>query len=124
MFELNLYYSPEKSGLRPIGQLNDPDADYSFDMLVVWQHEDGRVLYGSDSGCSCPSPFEDQTVDDLTEVTRSSWGAFQQSVDLHCYTDTRHKINWDDNSTKPDRLAGDKTQLLAKVSAILQETGR
>ena len=25
----------------------------------AWRGKDGRVFYGQDSGCSCPSPFED-----------------------------------------------------------------
>jgi hypothetical protein len=42
---------------------------------VVWKRlSDGQLLYGTDSGCSCPSPFEGQGVDDLAEF---SWTAIE-----------------------------------------------
>ena len=57
---MNVYDEPEKYGLRRVLELNDPDASYSFDMFVIWLREsDGQLFYGIDSGCSCPSPFED-----------------------------------------------------------------
>lgn len=46
----------------------DPNADYSFDILCFWATEDGRVFTASDSGCSCPSPFEDYTGATLDEI--------------------------------------------------------
>ncbi|SRR6266498_856505 len=66
----DLYSQPEAFGLRVIGELNDPEACYSFRDLVVWQHEEtGMIYYATDSGCSCPSPFEDFTsLDKATEV--------------------------------------------------------
>lgn len=67
----NPYYSPEASGLRTIGQVDWSDGDYQFAYTVVWQRiADGVFLYGEDSGCSCPSPFENLTdVSELTEAT-------------------------------------------------------
>lgn len=65
----DVYYQPEAFGLTPLGQLDDPDADWSFDIFSVWKHESGKIYYGEDAGCSCPSPFEDATsLDHLTEV--------------------------------------------------------
>lgn len=66
--EGNPYYSPEKFGLEIIGEINDPDASYSFDMVVFWRK--GRQVYAAaDSGCSCPSPFEEvKGIDDLTRI--------------------------------------------------------
>lgn len=81
----NLYSSPEKSGLRIFAELDDPNACYSFDTFVVWERlEDGALLYATDSGCSCPSPFEYVTsIEGLTEVDDSteSWQAFVQALD-------------------------------------------
>lgn len=55
--EHNVYYNPEKFGLTPVTGI-DLDGGWGFDMFEVWT--DGRKLYwGSDSGCSCPIPFED-----------------------------------------------------------------
>lgn len=69
-YETNPYYSPEATGLAIVGDL-DTGGGYEFDMLVVWQRiEDGALFWGTDSGCSCPSPFEDvDSVDDLTAIT-------------------------------------------------------
>lgn len=44
-------------------ELSEPD--YSFDLLGIWKTEDGYYL-STDSGCSCPSPWESHTDDDLT----------------------------------------------------------
>lgn len=47
------------------------DEPYQFDDTQVWVHKPtGRLFFATDSGCSCPSPFEDTQVKDLTEITR------------------------------------------------------
>jgi hypothetical protein len=62
----NIYDNPEKFGLTPLGEIEFSEPNYSFDFAVVWVTENGAYYYGQDSGCSCPSPFEDITsVDDL-----------------------------------------------------------
>lgn len=66
---------PENLKVRTIGQINDPDADYSFDYFWVFEHiASGRLFYGRDSGCSCPSPFENDHFNgpndtSFTEIT-------------------------------------------------------
>ena len=68
----NIYYNPEKFGLEEVGKVEWAEPCYSFDTTVVWRRScDGQLLYASDSGCSCPSPFEDFGVGDLTPV--SAW---------------------------------------------------
>lgn len=67
----NIYYSPEKFGLRTIGEAEFSSGCYEFDTSVVWQDvETGAMFYADDLGCSCPSPFEDLGRGDLTEITR------------------------------------------------------
>jgi len=64
-----MYYNPEQYGLEIVEELNDPDASYSFDMFVIWIRKvDGELFYGTDSGCSCPSPFE--KISGVEELTR------------------------------------------------------
>lgn len=64
-YDSNIYYSPEKFGLETVGDI-DFDDDYGFDIFVVWRETaTGRLGYGEDSGCSCPSPFEDFTPEDI-----------------------------------------------------------
>lgn len=63
----NIYYSPEDFGLEPFAELELSEPDYSFDILMVWRHiKSGTLMWMSDSGCSCPSPFEDYSdIDEL-----------------------------------------------------------
>ncbi len=103
----DIYYSPENYDLTIVGELS-ADLDYEFDMLVVWQHKDGRVFYASDSGCSCPSPFEDyNSLESLTLLDGAGWTEFQTAVEDH------------DSYGRGGDLSADKTQLLAKVSALV-----
>ena len=63
---VNVYYNPEKFGLRIVGEIEWSIPCYSFDMTVVWQHiNSGQFYWASDSGCSCPSPFESHGMDSL-----------------------------------------------------------
>lgn len=58
-FEENIYYSPEKWGLTPVADIDWSDGDYVFDYRCVWKDANGVFYTARDSGCSCPSPFED-----------------------------------------------------------------
>jgi hypothetical protein len=119
-YDTNPYYYPETHGLTIIGQLHDPNACYSFYNLVVWQHEDGRVFYDTDAGCSCPVPFENVgSLDDLEPVTLDTWQGFCNVVHDHCVP-----YRWDDETGDKvfldDPQAADKTAILSKVSKILR----
>lgn len=53
-------------------ELSEPD--YSFHELRIYvRRSDGAILWATDSGCSCPSPFEDTSVADLKESTASTF---------------------------------------------------
>lgn len=41
------------------------EPDYSFYLLGVWKTEDGYYL-STDSGCSCPMPWENHSEGDFT----------------------------------------------------------
>ena len=69
MYDSNVYYSPEKFGLEEVGQIEWSEPDYSFDTTVVWKDEEGNFYQARDSGCSCPSPFEDLTREELKPET-------------------------------------------------------
>ena len=64
---MNVYYDPEKFGLTVIGEI-DVGASYEFDMVAFWKGADGCVYAASDSGCSCPSPFQSTGMDDLERI--------------------------------------------------------
>ena len=66
---MNLYYDPQKFGLETIGEIDWSSGSYEFNYTVVWRRTaDGSLLYGEDSGCSCPSPFDTDGIDDLTPI--------------------------------------------------------
>jgi hypothetical protein len=67
---INPYYSPELLELDMIS-FDQPDLSYEYNTLCFWATKDGRVFYATDSGCSCPTPFEDyegQTTDQVIQI--------------------------------------------------------
>jgi hypothetical protein len=75
----DVYGTPEKFGLTTVGELS-ADLYYEFSILAVWvRNEDGALFWETDSGCSCPSPFEWTTgiadlkpIHDVTEFVREA----------------------------------------------------
>lgn len=106
MYE-NIYYSPEKFGLEIVGDFEWSEPDYSFDMLVVWKEKRGKYWVGEDSGCSCPSPFED----------------FKGTEDLRGpYTkeELRKHLDYRINEHSDDRYGYSRAQLKKFASDILR----
>lgn len=58
-------YYGELPGLKKVDELELSDVAYDFDLIGVWKDESGYYL-GTDSGCSCPTPWESHTREDLT----------------------------------------------------------
>jgi hypothetical protein len=55
----NVYYN-NIEGLSKVGGLEEDNLSHEFNILLVIKHDlTGRVFYAADSGCSCPTPFED-----------------------------------------------------------------
>jgi hypothetical protein len=68
MWEKNAYYNPDALGLTVVAELEFSDKNYCYDTRVVWQ-KDGVLYTARDSGCSCPTPFENYTsVESLERV--------------------------------------------------------
>jgi len=61
----NPMHNPQDYDVEVIGEVYLSEPDYSFDLLGVLRGKDGYYL-GTDSGCSCPSPWESHTMDDFT----------------------------------------------------------
>lgn len=89
---MNPYYDtndrPNEVGLVKLGELDEADLCYEYNTLLVVKHEPtGRVFYATDSGCSCPTPFEhyhfsgpDET--NLDEIKAGdSFTSFQREVE-------------------------------------------
>lgn len=76
---INYYYDPAQAGLEML-TFEDAAAheDYGFNILAFWADRDGLVYSASDSGCSCPSPFEDyHSLQQLERV-----GSVEQAVSI------------------------------------------
>lgn len=57
-FDTNPYCSPNECGLKIIKEY-DTAGSYEFDKFVVWEDISTKNwYYDRDSGCSCPSPFD------------------------------------------------------------------
>lgn len=63
----NPYYDPSKLDLKLISY-DEPDMCHEYNTLCFWATEDGRVYSASDSGCSCPTPFEDYSGETQKEA--------------------------------------------------------
>src|SRR3990167_8151544 len=64
----NIYDNPEKWRLTILGSLDAGGGD-DFDTFVSWIDDFGNIYYAADSGCSCPTPFENiKSMADLTRV--------------------------------------------------------
>jgi hypothetical protein len=69
-YESNPYYHPDKYDLTILGEVQWGEPSYDFDLTVVWQGSDGQLYMADDSGCSCPSPFEETSFESLQRVTK------------------------------------------------------
>ena len=91
----DVYYQPEKFGLTIVAE-DDQDDSYGFDKFVVWKDVNSNLYWSTDSGCSCPSPFEAHgAVADLDyaktaqDVLREyqAWYAEKYTKDENLYAD-------------------------------------
>lgn len=77
----NVYYQPEKFGLKVLAEMEFGEPNYSFDTRVLWLHEESGVLYTArDSGCSCPTPFE--LFDSIEKLERVDFASIESEIKL------------------------------------------
>lgn len=80
---MNIAYDSEKFGLKELYNIDHADC-YEFDTLMIWQHEDGTLYYAQDSGCSCPTPFEEyKDLKDLNVITNDTFYNFKECLKNH-----------------------------------------
>lgn len=89
----NVYRSPEKFGLKILEE-SDIGAGYEFNRFVVFSDlETGELFCAQDSGCSCPSPFEDLVSrDDLTRIGPESIEYFEQQAQRYFSGEEEYSI--------------------------------
>lgn len=59
------YNHGEFDGLESLDEIELEGKSWQFYLLRIWKGKDGYYL-GTDSGCSCPTPFENYSRDSLT----------------------------------------------------------
>ena len=64
----NIYYNPEKFGLTTVATIDYSSGSYEFDTRVVWKDKYGHFFTARDSGCSCPTPFEDYSLENISRL--------------------------------------------------------
>lgn len=85
---MNIYDKPEDFGLTLIDDIDFSSGAYEFDITAVWRRDaDGALVYADDSGCSCPSPFEGEGVNDLIVATPAELQAHLEQRARGAHTD-------------------------------------
>ncbi len=108
-WDKNIYYHPEKFDLEIVDMIED-EPDYDFDMFVVWKDKEGNLYYAEDSGCSCPSPFENiNSVEQLDRIDENHFDVFEEAVN-----DFNREY---DKHARP--TADERHQLIEKVKNLL-----
>lgn len=65
----NPYYDASKLGLQTF--IFEEGLDYAFNILLFVKTPEGLVYTGTDSGCSCPTPFEEYSGSSLDAVLQN-----------------------------------------------------
>lgn len=61
----------EESDYEFVAEVDWDHEAYQFNMTRVYAHKTtGELFYATDSGCSCPSPFEDTKTGELKPIRR------------------------------------------------------
>ena len=95
-YDANVYYNPEKCGLKIVASV-EKEPDWDFDItLLVENAKTGSLWLVSDSGCSCPIPFEDvRSFADMTpvhsEATIDKYNGYPYSVKSSELTEFKRK---------------------------------
>lgn len=110
MYDKNLYYSPEAFGLTPVAEIDWSSGSYEFDLRVVWRDSNGNFYTARDSGCSCPSPFED--FSGLPELDRLDLVALEAEA------------RQGGSTYRNERTPGEVMDFLAKVRSAVGEASQ
>lgn len=89
-YETNFYYHPEYWNMKLIGEIEYSGGCYEFTTRIfLLDLVTNKVYTARDSGCSCPTPFEDfYSLDDLSQVTDISYYRSEINDELKPYSMT------------------------------------
>lgn len=87
------------------------EASYSFDEERFGITQDGKIIWGFDSGCSCPSPWSqsdhgDETyyVNDWKEFTVPVENSFDAGWEDECYNNLKDYLLLIENKLSPEKV--------------------
>lgn len=105
----DVYSSPEKHDLELVGEVQWDEPCWSFDLTVVWfERYTGTFYWDSDSGCSCPSPFENVlSKDDLEK------GTFHEAADA-----LQARMQEQPEDTLSDEAPGEVVDLIGRMREL------
>jgi len=107
-WDCNVWAHPHKFGLEAVGDIEWGEPCYSFDTTIVRRDKDGQMYYADDSGCSCPSPFED--FDSIASLTGCTVAELQQHLEERVETSYL-------NDGEKDQARMDIANLMARVTS-------
>lgn len=82
----NIYYNPEAYGLEIVAEIEYSSGSYEFDTRVVWKEKKAKKYWTMrDSGCSCPTPFEDYNLGNIDKLDKRAIRAEVQEELAHDY---------------------------------------
>ena len=59
-YDRNVYYNPGASGLELVHTYDQDNLSYEYNTFIILRDvKNGNLFWARDSGCSCPTPFED-----------------------------------------------------------------
>ncbi len=80
---MSIYYSPEEVGFEIFDEI-ETGGSWEFTTTAIFRNkETGKLYYSQDSGCSCPTPFDGVTVDDLIPLVSETFEEFKKAVKEH-----------------------------------------
>ena len=114
-YDRNVYYNPGASGLELVHTYDQDNLSYEYNTFVILRDvKNGNLFWARDSGCSCPTPFEDyyynenghnlnpitkETVDELERELKDfghadGYPAHVQEIRLELKKKLERKKNW------------------------------
>jgi len=110
----DLYNQPEYFGLQFIGSLQWGEPEWDFDITAVLHDGEDKFYVISDSGCSCPSPFEGYTSLDKVKP-KTKWDAIRELTEsLQHFTEHSYKTEDEKN-----KAVIDVTNICGKLAKFL-----
>lgn len=104
----HFYYDPAGAGLEIVAEIYDGGYDWSA-FVVFRKLDDGTLLWGTDSGCSCYGPFDSlDGPEDLNVLNKGTWNEFAHALS-----------EFNDYDMPQAELGVRKVKLMSEVSALV-----